>query len=1036
MTETVGSAQIELTATLNRLRTDLRSAERITRGSAREMQQSADRAGRSFNGIARGFRRDIETARGSVRQLNSELGAVGRLATIALAAAGGGAAALAVARLADQYTNLTARLRLVVREGENFEGVQRSLFNLSQSSRAQIADITNLYVRLRQSIAGLGDAEAQNITRTLAQTLTISGASASETAAFLRQISQALASGVLRGDEFNSVMENNARFARLLADQLGVGVGQLRSMAEQGQLTATAIRSAIAGGSGDVAREFASMPLTIAGAFTQLQNALTQYIGQTDSGLGASRRLAQGISALAQNFESLADALTIVGVAFIGSIAGPALERGLRSGIQAVQGQFAAVSAARAVMLAEVVALELRINDAQRQGIFGAASNLRLTNQLTAARARLTAASGGLATANRLLAASFGLVGRGAGALVGALGGPLGVAITAASVAFLLFRSHAEEAAQALQSLEPALQVLANARPAFEGAADAIGETADQTQRVADISEQAAGRTEDLAGAARDAASAANIQADATRALAQAQILQAQATVQQAIADQRREQSSIRRGRLVRAIANQGRFGFGFTDGEEGRLSEIDGTIALLERGLASLRSGLLTPSVGGATAGGGDDPNTLLGGRTPREASNNLRSHADALRENAEATGDFLAAMRDAVSFADGDGVLAIRELMNSPQVFGDASRILDPATRLRSIFQQIAQFRQATGDRGAIFFDQAAIEATREFASGAEDGLAVIRALQDAVAEGLISPALAGQAQEAVRALGGDFVAARQIVAGARTELESVRRELAEIQRLTNAGVFSEIDSEGGEGAAVVALLERMARAAGDAREALLILAGTALPETLSVGEARRRITRAAEEGLTDREDREGRIFRASEIRDVAREGLREAFATGDWQDVARNTLARIFENAANRAADILFDVLSQIGSGSGGGIGGFFSSIGSFFTGGGKAGGGPVYAGKSYKANEAGQEAFVPTLPGQIFTNRALRAALSGGAGAPHLVQNINIDARGAGPGVGVEIRAAIAQAKVEAAGMAIQAVAKMNKARSTY
>lgn len=307
-----GRVDIDYRASLARYRQDLREAERITQRAANNMQRSTDRANQRLSRFGVGLRGNMEGVERQARGVNTQLDRMGTL----LAAIGGVAAARAIVDLADDYTNLSARIRLVLRDGEDFADVQDRIFQAAQRSRAPISDLTTLYVRLRQSIAGLGDVEALNISETLARTLTISGASATEAAGFLRQISQALASGVLRGDEFNSVMENNSRFARLLADHLGVSVGELRKMAEEGRLTADIIRGAVAGGAAQINNEFERMPLTIGSAMTQLRNAMARYVGETDQGLGASRRMAEGLAALARNFETVAEAALLVGGAF------------------------------------------------------------------------------------------------------------------------------------------------------------------------------------------------------------------------------------------------------------------------------------------------------------------------------------------------------------------------------------------------------------------------------------------------------------------------------------------------------------------------------------------------------------------------------------------------------------------------------------------------------------------------------------------------------------------------------------------------
>lgn len=333
----LGRADIDVRAELSRLDRDLKQAEQKTRRATGAMQRDADRANQRLGRMGTGLRQNMDTVDRSLGRVNRSLGETERLAAGVVAAIGGAAGARAIIDMADEYTSLAARIRLVVREGEQFADVQDDIFRAAQRSRAPINDLTTLYVRLRQSMADLGNAEALNISETLARSLVISGASATEQAGFLRQISQALASGVLRGDEFNSVMENNSRFARMLADYLGVSVGQLRAMAQEGKLTADIIRGAVAGGAAQINSEFERMPLTVGGAMTQLRNAMAKYVGETDTGLGATRRLAEGLSSLASNFQTVADAVLLLGGAAALSFGGRGIQGAMRSAAREVR---------------------------------------------------------------------------------------------------------------------------------------------------------------------------------------------------------------------------------------------------------------------------------------------------------------------------------------------------------------------------------------------------------------------------------------------------------------------------------------------------------------------------------------------------------------------------------------------------------------------------------------------------------------------------------------------------------------------------
>ncbi|MWR77437.1 tape measure protein, partial [Escherichia coli] len=133
-----------------------------------------------------------------------------------------------------------------------------------------------------------------------------------------------MASGVLRGDEFNSIMENGGRFAQALADGLGVNVGQLRAMAEAGQLTANTVMPALLGQLSKVRAEGAQMGATVAASAQRVENAFMAWVGGANQASGATSSLAGGLDSLAENIDSVASAagaLVAVGlVRYLGGI--------------------------------------------------------------------------------------------------------------------------------------------------------------------------------------------------------------------------------------------------------------------------------------------------------------------------------------------------------------------------------------------------------------------------------------------------------------------------------------------------------------------------------------------------------------------------------------------------------------------------------------------------------------------------------------------------------------------------------------------
>jgi tape measure domain-containing protein len=206
---------------------------------------------------------------------------------------------------ADAMTNLAARLDLVTGSSDRTAAVQARLFQIAQASRVSFVELGATYAQVARSTAELGISQDRvlGVTQALSQAITISGGSASSAQAAMVQLSQGLASGTLRGEELNSILEQTPRVAQAIADGMGVSVGQLRKLGEEGALTARAIVQALERSAPQLAAEFAKIRPTISGAFQALQNSATDFIGEVDRSSGASQTLAEKIT-------ELADALT------------------------------------------------------------------------------------------------------------------------------------------------------------------------------------------------------------------------------------------------------------------------------------------------------------------------------------------------------------------------------------------------------------------------------------------------------------------------------------------------------------------------------------------------------------------------------------------------------------------------------------------------------------------------------------------------------------------------------------------------------
>lgn len=212
----------------------------------------------------------------------------------------------ALARLADEANVLAARLKLATRTQEEFSRAQAGTFDIAQKTRTSLGATIDLYARLERSTRQLGVNQATllQLTESINQAATITGGGASAEAA-LFQLSQGLASGTLRGEELNSVLEQTPRISQAIADGIGVPIGALRDLAQEGKLTADVVARALLSQRDVIAKEFGQLPQTIAGSFTNLRNAFLQFVGEADKAAGASAAVAKAIQSLASNLPTI-----------------------------------------------------------------------------------------------------------------------------------------------------------------------------------------------------------------------------------------------------------------------------------------------------------------------------------------------------------------------------------------------------------------------------------------------------------------------------------------------------------------------------------------------------------------------------------------------------------------------------------------------------------------------------------------------------------------------------------------------------------
>ncbi|MBJ2303846.1 MULTISPECIES: phage tail tape measure protein [unclassified Pseudomonas] len=238
------------------------------------------------------------SVRGMERQVRT-------LASMAAGIAGPLAAAFSVAKIAkasEEYTNLTNRLRLVTDGTQQLAKSQQDVFRVAQDSRQALDTTAQVYQRIAQNGKQLGLTldQVASVTETVAKTVALSGASTQAADAAMVQFGQALASGTLRGDELNSIMEQTPALAQAIARGLGVTIGELRTLGSEGKLTSEAIVTALQNQKGKVDELSSSLQVTAGQAITAFNNSLVVTIGKLDQATTASSKFAQGVLSLSK----------------------------------------------------------------------------------------------------------------------------------------------------------------------------------------------------------------------------------------------------------------------------------------------------------------------------------------------------------------------------------------------------------------------------------------------------------------------------------------------------------------------------------------------------------------------------------------------------------------------------------------------------------------------------------------------------------------------------------------------------------------
>ncbi len=221
----------------------------------------------------------------------------------AMAAIGVGLGLRELVEAADSYTNLSVRIQIATREGGDFSSAMAGVHQVALATNSSLQATGDLFTRLNTvgKEMGMTQQQALDLTKTITQAIQIGGGSAQASEAAVQQFIQAMQGGVLRGEEFNSIMENGYGLAEALAKGLGVTTGELRKMAENGELSSERVIKAVQSQATQIQETYNQFPTTISNALQKISTQWQILIGEMDQANGSSATVANALSIIADN---------------------------------------------------------------------------------------------------------------------------------------------------------------------------------------------------------------------------------------------------------------------------------------------------------------------------------------------------------------------------------------------------------------------------------------------------------------------------------------------------------------------------------------------------------------------------------------------------------------------------------------------------------------------------------------------------------------------------------------------------------------
>ena len=427
--------------------------------------------------FTQGMNQASTTAEREMRRVENSVVTVDSLIKKLAVTAGAAFSVSQIVNYADSYTGMVNKLKLVTEGQSQLSIAMADTHKIAQSTASDWGSVVDVYTKFQKisEKLGLSQTDVARITETVTKAVAISGASADDAQRSLVQFSQGLSLGVLRGQDLNSVMSQTPGLTDAIAKGMGVTSDKLKQMGTDGILSTQKVVEALQKVASSTDKDFAETATTVAASFSLIKNEAIKMVGEFDATTGASKTFVQGMTLLSENMDVATKAAGLMAAVYAGkvvsgyaaSMVASAQQRAALTAEQAANVQLLGVQVQRARQNVALALTEVNLAradyNAATSAMARAAANQRLITanialaiadkQATAATAAYTVASTAAAGATTRLAAAKAMLARVGTGLLGALGGPVGLAVMLATVAagYLLTRNSTEESTKSLR---------------------------------------------------------------------------------------------------------------------------------------------------------------------------------------------------------------------------------------------------------------------------------------------------------------------------------------------------------------------------------------------------------------------------------------------------------------------------------------------------------------------------------------------------------------------------------------------------------